>query len=343
MFLIVVLKELNNMKNTILSVFIILSLQNILCAQLMLTNISETKGLSLRGLSVVNDSVFWVSGNKGTVGKTTNGGRTITYQQIKGYENTEFRDIEAMDSQTALLMSITEPAHILKTTDGGQHWELVFKNDTPKLFLDAMHLKNNKAVVVGDAVKGKMFLAKSKDYGTTWKVIKKSPKAIENEGCFASSGTNILIHKKGYLFVSGGPNSRLFKKSKNIALPIRQPSETSGANSLAISSNGKNMVIVGGDFNNANETKYTACYSNNNGKTFEIAKKPPTGYRSCVIFINENTLIACGLNGIDQSKDSGKNWENISSKGFHVCQKARNGNSIYLAGSGGRIAKLMLN
>ena len=38
--------------------------------------LSSGTNSSLRGLSVVNDNVVWVSGSNGTVGRTTNGGKT---------------------------------------------------------------------------------------------------------------------------------------------------------------------------------------------------------------------------------------------------------------------------
>src|SRR4029078_3730005 len=62
---------------------------------------SGTK-ISIRGLSVVNDNVVWVSGSDGTVGKTTNGGRTWKWITVKGFEKNDFRDIEAFDAATAV-------------------------------------------------------------------------------------------------------------------------------------------------------------------------------------------------------------------------------------------------
>ena len=67
----------------------------------------------------------------------------------------------------------------------------------------------------------------------------------------------------------------------------------------------------------------------------------PHGYRSCVIYLSEETLITCGTSGVDISKDGGKNWLLISKEGFHVVQKSKNGHAVFLAGSNGRIAKLI--
>src|SRR5690349_8662031 len=79
--------------------------------------------VSIRGLSVVNDDVVWVSGSNGMVGRSVNGGKTWQWINVKGFEKTDFRDIEAFNAQTAIIMGISEPAYILKTTDGGDSWK----------------------------------------------------------------------------------------------------------------------------------------------------------------------------------------------------------------------------
>src|SRR5437763_15228257 len=77
---------------------------------------------SLRGLSVVNDQVVWVSGSNGTVGHTSNGGKDWKWINVKGFEHSDFRDIEAFDGATALTLSVGEPAYILRTVAAGETW-----------------------------------------------------------------------------------------------------------------------------------------------------------------------------------------------------------------------------
>src|SRR6201994_1475728 len=89
--------------------------------------LQQGKPTSIRGLSVVDDNVAWVSGSKGTIAITTNGGKTWDWQQVKGFENADFRDIEAFSSKEAIIMSSGTPALILKTTDGGQNWKVKYK------------------------------------------------------------------------------------------------------------------------------------------------------------------------------------------------------------------------
>ena len=188
---------------------------------------------SLRGLSVVNNTVVWVSGSNGTVGKTTNAGKTWKWMTIKGFEKNDFRDIEAFDANTAIIMAIAEPAYILKTTDGGENWKLVYENKTKGMFLDAMEFRDVlNGIVIGDPVDGHFFLAKTNDGGETWKELSKEerPGADSGEACFASSGTNIrYLYNKSIVFISGGKNSRVFNNFSPIEIPMTKGKETAGA------------------------------------------------------------------------------------------------------------------
>ena len=69
--------------------------------------------VSLRGLSVVDNKTIWVSGSGGTVGKSLDSGNTWKWMTVKGFEKIDFRDIEAFDKTTAIIMGITAPAYIL--------------------------------------------------------------------------------------------------------------------------------------------------------------------------------------------------------------------------------------
>lgn len=100
--------------------------------------VSSGTTTSLRGLSVVNDKIIWVSGSNGMIGKSIDSGNTWKWIQVKGFEKTDFRDIEAFDENIAVIMGVSEPAYILRTIDGGETWKLVYENKTKGMFLDAM-------------------------------------------------------------------------------------------------------------------------------------------------------------------------------------------------------------
>ena len=193
----------------------------------------------------------------------------------------------------------------------------------------------------------KIYLATTKNQGDTWSKLNEIGEpanmiAKEGEAFFASSGTNIKIIKNHFAFVTGGKSSRLFYAKKWNNLSLKQGLQSTGANSIAINKN-KHGVIVGGDFT-ADNIPTGNCVlfeiENNNLKLSNPIINPH-GYRSCVIYINDSTLITCGTSGIDISKDGGKNWELISKESFHVVQKSKNGYAVYLAGGNGRIAKLI--
>jgi hypothetical protein len=316
--------------------------------------LSEGKKISLRGLSVVSNQIIWVSGSGGTVGKSMDGGKTFNWIVVPGFEKRDFRDIEAYDDQKAIIMAVAEPAVILKTVNGGKDWYKVFEDSTKGMFLDAMHAAGKNIQVIGDPINGKAFFAMSTNEGETWKTNPIDGIVLnEGEAFFASSGTNLqiseskTIFKGGTLMVTGGKVSRLLNvrdQRDQYSLPLLQGKESTGANSIAISPSGKNAFIVGGDF--AKDTLRSGnaiAVQLEPSVQFNQPQTPPFGYRSCVIYLTNKTLLACGTSGVDISKDGGINWENISKKSFHVVQKAKKGNAIYLAGGSGRIAKLVLD
>ena len=306
---------------------------------------------SLRGLSVVNDNIIWVSGSNGTVGKSTNAGKNWKWMKVNGFEKTDFRDIEAFDANTAIIMGIAEPAYILKTNDGGENWRVVYENKTKGMFLDAMDFANNqRGIVVGDPVNGKIFIARTNNSGNTWEEIEekqKRPVADSGEAFFASSGSNVkLFANDEYFIVSGGLRSRLISNSSATDLPLVQGKESTGANAIDIYDNGipkkpgQRMVVVGGDFSADSLVKNNCFYTLNGGKTWFAPDTPPHGYRSSVEYLSKKDLLTCGLNGVDYSNNNGKNWKWISKEGFHVCRIARVGTAVFLAGNNGKIGKL---
>lgn len=317
------------------------------------------KKISIRGLSVVSNQVIWASGSKGSVARSIDGGKTFNWIQVPGYEKNDFRDIEAFDEKTALVMGITEPAVILKTVDGGQSWKKVFEDTTKGAFFDAMDFqideqKDTLGVVIGDPINGKIFYALSFDFGKSWKTASNKdtnliPSVTDGEAFFASSGTNISFLKTSDLSpplyaVSGGKASHLWDMNywKKYPLPIMQGENSTGANSLAISPDNTKGMVVGGDFTKDSiQQKNAVMISFTDSMKMSIPQTSPHGYRSCVIYLTKNQLLTCGTSGIDLSNDGGNNWTLLSTESYHVCQKAKKGNSVYLAGANGKIAKLI--
>lgn len=338
----------------VLTIAIFLSVSLPVCAQgPQLQIVATGTKTSLRGLCVVNDNVIWVSGSHGIVGKSLNSGKNWNWMTVKGFEDKEFRDIEAFDANTAVIIAVGEPAYILKTTDGGETWKVVYENKTKGMFLDAMDFSDfSNGIVVGDPINNNIFLATTSDNGSTWREVSaraSRPKTDSGEAFFAASGTNIrLFRDSTWFLVSGGTKARLITNTDTMKLEIIQGKESTGCNSIDIYDNGnarrpgKRMIIIGGDFNAPASTVKNCLYTTNGGKSWKAPKVPPHGYRSCVEFLSMKDILSCGINGIDYSNDGGKTWKWISKEGFNVCRIARNGSAIYLAGNNGKIARFLI-
>lgn len=340
---------MNFKKSVILFSIFVLSLQFAHAQKQSINIIDSGRKTSLRGLSVVNDNIVWASGSNGTVARSVDGGKTFEWLTVAGYEKRDFRDIEAFDAKTAIIMGISEPAIILKTKDGGKNWYKVFEDSTKGMFLDAMDFYDHKkGLVIGDPIDHKYFIAWTNNQGEKWvkEDTVRSMNVAEGEAFFASSGTNVKTFSNPHRFiygysVSGGTKSRLWlgrERVINDSLPIIQGKETTGANSLATLE--RKLIVVGGDFANDKDTTGNCTLSNDFGETWIKPQTPPHGYRSCVEYITKDKLITCGTSGVDISNDGGMNWELISTQSFHVCQKAKKGNKVFLAGSNGKIALL---
>jgi hypothetical protein len=248
-----------------------------------------------------------------------------------------------------MIMGVDTPAVILRTTDRGAHWNTVFRDGTPGMFLDAMNFTEpDYGIVVGDPVgppsQARFFLAYTLDTGRHWYPLPDRPLADSGEGCFASSGSNISLQRDGdvsyHPFVSGGPASRIFRNGGPEVLPVLQGTASTGANSLDI--DGDNWVIVGGDYAHDTVTSGNSAYSLDGGDHWRAPHTPPHGYRSCVKHIRGLVWICCGTSGIDITRDGGDHWTLLSRESFHVAAYPGRGRYVYLAGARGRIAELAL-
>src|SRR5687767_4242647 len=107
-----------------------------------ITRTEQTSGTTalLIAVSPVNDSVVWVSGAQGTYVRTTNGGATWQAGRVPGADSLQFRDVHAVDANTAYLLSIGNgnQSRIYKTTDAGANWKLQFTNPDSAGFYDCM-------------------------------------------------------------------------------------------------------------------------------------------------------------------------------------------------------------
>lgn len=199
------------------------------------------------------------------------------------------------------------------------------------LFLDGICAEDNTLFLLGDPINGKFSSFRSFDNGLTWEPTPGQIAAKNGEAAYAASGqTNQIVNGQFY-FVSGGLSSRFFHSTDQggtwteSALPY--PScPTCGPYAMAVK-NDKEIMTVGGSYLHPQNKKNTCFYSQDGGLTWQAPKKGPSGYRSCVIYANNN-YYACGTNGIDVSKDGGKTWKSISKE--NALSMAYNQRYIYV-------------
>lgn len=332
------------LKNTALLLLLFLSVTLSSYAQ-HIEILQQGKSTSIRGLSVVDDHIAWLSGSKGTIAETTDGGKTWNWQQVKGYEKADFRDIEAFSDKEAIIMSSGTPALILKTTDGGASWQEKYRKTDTAYFLDAMDFADKKhGYILGDPINNKFLLLETKDGGETWEPFKNPPDALPGEAAFAASGTCLKVDTDDVIeIVTGGSQSRLLMllgekwshgKWVSARLPITHGKSSQGAFSLS------GLIVVGGDYLNNRRADSVASYwpgDEHARKPATLSITPPAGFQSCVEYIAGGTYLSTGTPGSNITADGGKTWVQIDTISYNVCRKAKQGNLVLLAGDGGKI------
>ena len=317
----------------------------------------QTSGVNarLRGVSAVNARVAWASGAGSTVLRTNDGGTTWK-KIIVTSDVLDFRDIDAIDENTAYVLSIGNgPAsRIYKTLDGGATWVLQFRNEDPKVFLDAMSFWDaDHGIVIGDSVDGKFCILTTANGGRDWSRVPADalPPALANEGAFAASGTNIAVYGEGTAWIGLGAaaRARVLRttdrgRSWKISETPLKSGPSSGIFSIAFRDH-KHGIIVGGDYQKEKEAVDNLALTDDGGVTWTLAQGL-TGFRSVVAFVSgTKTVVAAGPAGVDYSRNAGKTWMPLFGfgPGLDTFSFAPGRKFGWGAGASGRIGRLGLN
>jgi photosystem II stability/assembly factor-like uncharacterized protein len=302
----------------------------------------------LRGISAVSDRIVWASGSGGTILRTADGGTTWQRLRVPGAEQLDFRDVDAVDADTAYALSIGngESSKIYKTSDAGTTWTLQFTNTDPKAFFDAMAFWDaSRGIAFSDSVDGQLVILRTTDGGATWSRVAGLPPAADNEGAFAASGTNVAMYGRDRAWI-GTSTSRVLRSTDGgrswsaHATPIAT-GPSAGIFSIAFRDN-DHGIVVGGDYRKEAEAVDNAAITSDGGRTW-TAIKGLSGFRSVVAYLpgEKTTLIAVGPQGADLSTNDGKTWTPLTgATGLHTFAGASRGRMGWGAGETGRIFKL---
>ena len=275
---------------------------------------------SLRGLSVVSETVAWASGTGGTVLRTVDG-KTWQVMQVPGADKLDFRDLHAVDARRAVVMSAGEgdTSRVYRTDDGGASWKLQASNAYADGFWDAMAFWDGEnGLMFGDPVKGSFQLYRTSDGGASWTEVKAAGlEAQPAEGAFAASGTCLVVGPNGHAWIAtgGAAASRVLHSTDRgaswhaVAAPIPAGAAAKGIFSLAFLDN-KTGVAAGGDYKQEGVPGLNGARTEDGGASWTAAPILPAGYMSVVTPVPgaPRSLVAGGLAGSGYSRDAGKSW-----------------------------------
>jgi photosystem II stability/assembly factor-like uncharacterized protein len=311
-----------------------------------------------RGVSAVSERTAWVSGWQGPVGnqvgivlRTTDKGASWQLVAPPGAQGLQFRDVEAFDADTALIMSIgntPDAFRIYRTTNGGESWTLVFQNTEPTAFYDCMaFFDKHRGLALSDPINGRFRILATSDGGATWRIVNADmPPALPTEFAFAASGQCITTAggRDAWFGTGGDAIARVFHsddrgRTWTVAnTPIRS-SLSAGISALAFR-DPRHGIAVGGDFAPGTASPDALALTNDGGATWQLNPNAPDELRSGAHWVTGRDAIIVGPSGSDVSFDQGRTWVRFDNGSFDTVDCA-GGFACWAAGAQGRVAFLV--
>ena len=324
-------------------------------AQAVTPQVSNTTQL-LVGLQAVNDRVVWASGAGGTVLRTTDGGEHWRAGVVPGAEGIQFRDVFALDSVTAWLLSIPsgDSARIYRTTDGGEHWTLQFQNQEPAAFYDCFAFWDRKhAIAISDAVKGHVPVLLTDDGGEHWTLqpVAAQPPADSGEGSPAASGTCVVAQRPGSAWIGtigGKQGARVLRSSnggrswQSAVTPIGHRAPGAGIFTLVFRDRLRGFAAGSEDSTKVPTGRVAA--TSDGGRTWRLVGDPAfkgTVYGLAIVPGRPRTLIATGPGGASISSDNGRTWKPLDSSNSWTAAFT-NAHTGWIVGPKGHVARVTL-
>jgi len=315
---------------------------------------SSGVNVTLRGVSAVSADVAWASGSRGTVLRTLDAG--TTWQNVSPMPPLalDFRDVDAIDRMTAYILSIGngDASRILKTTDGGATWVTQFTSPDADAFFDAMAFwDGDHGIAFSDSANAQFRIITTSDGGRRWTRVPLAglPPALENEGAFAASGTNIAVWGDRHVWIGTGAAARarvIYSSDRGRTWTVADTPIPGGASAGIYSiafRDAHHGIVVGGDYAKEDLALDNVAMTDDGGTTWRLAPGVG-GFRSAVTYIPAASglaLLAVGPSGSDLSSDDGRTWTAIPTpaRGLHTYSHARGTGVGWAAGGRGQIAR----
>ncbi|GAA3463001.1 WD40/YVTN/BNR-like repeat-containing protein [Saccharothrix longispora] len=301
----------------------------------------------LRGLSAVSPRVAWASGSRGTVLRTTDGG--VTWASVAPPDSSalDFRDIEAFDARTAVVLSIGpgDSSRIYRTSDGGRTWSRAFTNPDPAAFYDCVAFFDRfRGLAMSDPVDGRFRVLSTRDGGRSWLPVPPEdlPPALPGEFGFAASGQCLTTAgpRDAWIATGGGATARVLHSGDggrhwSVSDTPLLSSGSAGVFAVAFRSPRQGLAI-GGDYLAPGGAVANLALTSDGGRTWRTPGSSPVGYRSGAAW-HGSSVVAVGPTGSDLSRDGGRTWVGFDGGSFDTVDCA---GVCWAAGEKGRVGVL---
>lgn len=305
---------------------------------------------SFRAVSVASPDVVWIGGGSGTFVRSADGGKTWQTGTVPDAQTCDFRDVHAIDAQTAFLMSAGPAekgqARLYKTTDGGQTWTLLYQTQQAGVFFDSMDFwDNDHGIVVSDPIDHKWFILTTDDGGKTWQPIPPTalPLLEPNEAAFAASGTSLVVQGKRNVWIAsgGGAMGRVFRSTNRGQTWAVSPTPLPGSEATGLFGirffTSKIGMVVGGNYKEEQKPGPNAAITRDGGQTWQlVTPTDPPGLKESVSLLPGDRLLTVGPSGTSLSADQGQTWQRLDTEGFHAMSCIKG--TCYAVGAKGKVA-----
>ncbi len=304
--------------------------------------------MSCRAAEAWNASTFWLGGDDFRVASTYDGGRTWSVDTLIPpgdiAEPLQYRAIEMLDDSTILVLSAGSPGVLWCTEDAGQSWNIVWREDSELVFMDALRFSpEGYGWMFGDPFDGAFAIYRSLDRGLTWSRIDAEllPEPLEGEAGFAASDQLIGFAKNCTYIATGGKSNRILRTCDHgsswdaIATPMPKGSAMMGPMGMALTDSVGFMV--GGDWEHPELNTQSMARTYDGGQTWvNFMPSSNPGHRTGIVLLpaagREPSILVVGRKGADVLIEG--EWSSITERGFYTVVPVPGTRRYLMAGKG---------